>query len=243
MIAEDGSHADAWLMLPWLANGRLAGAERLRVEEHVRGCALCTREVALQRGLCEVLTEPERVTYAPGPSFRKLMDRIDGRAAGRPLESRVPRLRRFAATGAAAWRPPGLAWAASVLLAIGVLGFGAINTYRWSQPRYSTLTAGPRPGPTAASSAPLLHIAFIPSLSISEVGDALHSAGARIVEGPDATGIFGVTPVAASADTADASQQLRALVARLHADARIRWIEPLPGVSAAQASQHGPPQP
>ena len=86
MMAEDYSHADAWLMLPWLANGRLAGAERLRVEEHVRGCALCAREMALQRRLCEVLTEPERVTYAPGPSFRKLMDRIDGRTARRPPE-------------------------------------------------------------------------------------------------------------------------------------------------------------
>jgi len=34
------SHQDMWLSLPWLANGRLSGAERLRVEEHVRGCAL-----------------------------------------------------------------------------------------------------------------------------------------------------------------------------------------------------------
>jgi hypothetical protein len=242
-MAEDGSHADAWLMLPWLANGRLAGAERLRVEEHVRGCALCTREVALQRRLCEVLTEPERVTYAPGPSLRKLMDRIEGRAARRPLESRVPRLRRFAPRGAAAWRPPGLAWAASVLLAIGFLGFGALTTYRWSEPRYLTHTAEPRPGPAAATSAPLLHIAFIPSLSISEAGDALHGAGARIIEGPDATGIFGVAPVAASADAADASRQLRTLAAQLRTDARIRWIEPLPGLSAAPAPQHGPPQP
>jgi hypothetical protein len=242
VIAEDRSHADAWLMLPWLANGRLAGAERLRVEEHVRGCALCTREVALQRRLCEVLTEPERVTYAPGPSFRKLMNRIDGRAPRTPLVPPVPRLRRFAATGAAAWRPPGLAWAASVLLAIGFVGFGAVTTYRWSQPRYVTHTAEPLPGPTAASAAPLLHIAFIPSLSIGEVTDALHGAGARIVEGPDATGILGVTPVAASADAPDASRQLRALAARLHADARIRWIEPLPGLSA-EAPQHGPPPP
>jgi len=27
---------------------------------------------------------PERVTYAPGPSFRKLMDRIDGHASPEP---------------------------------------------------------------------------------------------------------------------------------------------------------------
>jgi hypothetical protein len=242
MMAEDYSHADAWLMLPWLANGRLAGTERLRVEEHVRGCASCTREVALQQRLYEVLTEPERVTYAPGPSFRKLMDRIDGRSPRTPLEPRISRLRRFAATGAAAWQPPGLAWAASVLLAIGFLGFGAVTTYRWSQPRYVTHTAEAHRG-SAAASAALLHIAFIPSLSISEVGAALQSAGARIVEGPDATGILGVTPVGASADTADASRRLRALAARLHTDTRIRWIEPLTGLSPAEAPQQGPPQP
>lgn len=243
MMAEDYSHADAWLMLPWLANGRLAGAERLRVEEHVRGCALCAREVALQRRLCEVLTEPERVTYAPGPSFRKLMDRIDGRAARRPPEPRAARLRRFVATGAAAWRPPGLAWAASVLLAIGFLGFGAITTYRWAQPRYVTYTAEPRPGPAAATSTAVLHIAFIPSISIGEMGDALNRAGARIIEGPDTTGIFGVTPDAGSADGGDASRQLRALATRLRVDARIRWIEPLPGLSPAEVPQRGPPPP
>jgi len=246
-MAEDYSHADAWLMLPWLANGRLAGAERLRVEEHVRGCALCAREVALQRRLCEVLTEPERVTYAPGPSFRKLMDRIDGRAVGRaprrPPEPRASHLRRFVATGTAAWRPPGLAWAASVLAAIGFLGFGAITTYRWSQPRYVTYTAEPRPGSAAATSTAVLHIAFIPSISIGEMGDALQRSGARIVEGPDTTGIFGVTPAAAAADAGDASLQLRAIATRLRVDARIRWIEPLPGFAPAQVPQRGPPPP
>ena len=92
MMTETCSHSNAWLMLPWLANGRLSGPERARIEEHVRGCAQCAQEVALQQRLCEVLTEPERVTYAPGPSFRKLMDRIDGRKAVTPAPplSRLP---------------------------------------------------------------------------------------------------------------------------------------------------------
>jgi anti-sigma factor RsiW len=237
-MSETCSHEDAWLSLPWLANGRLSGAERLRVEEHVRGCAQCAREVALQRRLCDVLTEPERVTYAPGPSFRKLMDRIDGRAP--PLTAaapRVTRLRTFAARGGSAWRPPGLAWAASFLLLVGFAGLVA-TTYRWSLPRYSTYTAAPAPTSTS-----VVHIAFLPSLSIAEVGDALRSAGARVIEGPDATGIFGVTPVAASANTADESRELRALAGRLRADARVRWVEPLSGAAVAAAPQHGPPQP
>jgi hypothetical protein len=230
------SHQDAWLSLPWLANGRLSGTERQRVEEHVRSCTLCTREVALQRRLCDVLTEPERVTYAPGPSFRKLMDRIDGRAPVTVVEPRVARLRQFAARRSSAWRPPGLAWAASFLLLVGLVGLAA-TTYRWSQPRYTTYTSAPQ------ASTAVLHIAFVPSLSIAEVGDALHGAGARVVEGPDGTGIFGVTPVAASPNAADASPELRTLAARLRADSRVRWIEPLSGAAAADTLQRGPPQP
>src|SRR5262249_23110969 len=188
-------HEDAWLSLPWLANGRLSGAERLRVEEHVRGCAQCAREVALQRRLCDVLTEPERVTYAPGPSFRKLMERIDGRAPVTPAEPRPSRLRSFAARRSALWRPPGLAWAASFLLVVGFVGLAA-TTYRWSQPLYSTYTSTPQT--SAPQTSTVLHVAFVPSLSIAEVSDALRSAGAKVVEGPDATDVFGVTPVATS---------------------------------------------
>ena len=82
MIASDDSarHEEAWRSLPWLANGRLSQAERDNIEPHVRACAACREELAFQRLLCNVLTEPDRVTYAPGPSFRKLMDRIDGTA-------------------------------------------------------------------------------------------------------------------------------------------------------------------
>jgi hypothetical protein len=236
-MSDACTHQDAWLSLPWLANGRLSGAERMRVEEHVRACALCTREVALQRRLCDALTEPERVSYAPGPSFRKLMDRIDGRTPATPAEPRAGRLRALTAWRGAAWRPPGLAWAASFLLLVGFLGLAA-TTYRWSQPRYSTYTITPAPAST-----PVLHIAFVPSLSITEVGDALRRAGARVVEGPDATGIVGVTPEAAAAGAAGGVPELRALAARLRTDPRVRWVQPLSDAAVADTSEHGPPQP
>ena len=237
MMTETCSHADAWLMLPWLANGRLSGAERVRVEEHVHGCVQCTREVALQRRLCEVLIEPERITYAPGPSFRKLMDRIDGRKPGAGAQPRISAPAALAAKSSSAWRPPGLAWAASFVLAVGVLGLGA-TTYRWSQPRYITHTAAPAPASIA-----VLHVAFVPSLPISAVGEALHSAGAHVVEGPDDTGIVGVAPIVAAAGTVEGSSELHALAARLRADARVRWVEPVAGAARADAPQHGPPQP
>jgi hypothetical protein len=224
MMANRASrHEESWLLLPWLANGRLPLAERAALEEHLRECAACTQELAQQRLMCQVLTEPERVTYAPGPSFRKLMERIDGQtphAPARPQERPVSRRSAPSAALAAAWRPPGLAWAASFVLAIGLTAF-------WSQPRYATHTTAPRGTPG------VLHIAFDRSVPIGEMEEMLRSAGARVVEGPGTTGIFGIAPVTAaasgSAESGEVSPQMRALAARLRADARVRWVEPLTG--------------
>lgn len=219
-ITAGASHADAWLLLPWLASGRLTGAERARVELHVRGCPECTREVDLQRLLCDALTEPERVTHAPGPSFRKLMARIDATpgaraTAGTESAARTARVR-------AAWRPPGLAWAASFVL-LSVSGVLAVSAYRWTQPVYVTHTE-------AVAAAPgVLHVAFERSLAIGDAEQLLLSAGARVVEGPDHSGVFGVAPVTSAATPAESTARLQALAARLRTDERVRWIEPLGG--------------
>src|SRR5262249_36637387 len=114
--ADRRRHEEVWLVLPWLANGRLAPAEREQAQEHVRQCKVCEHELQAQLRLCRGLTEPDRVVYAPGPSFRKLMDRIEnseGKAPRvAPQRRRLPSLK--ARVGhVSLWRPPGLAWAAS----------------------------------------------------------------------------------------------------------------------------------
>src|SRR5215467_12355312 len=83
MIALDDRrrHDEVWLLLPWLANGRLSPAERTRAEEHVRQCEACERELEVQEQMCRAFTAPDRIIYAAGPSFRKLMDRIDNDAS------------------------------------------------------------------------------------------------------------------------------------------------------------------
>jgi Putative zinc-finger len=215
------SHEESWLLLPWLANGRLGGAERTRLEQHVRGCAECTREVELQRLWCRTMTEPERVTHAPGPSFRKLMERIDAEPPQRWAGS-VPAMR--AVRARAAWRPPGLAWAASFVLSV-TLGTIAVTAYRWSQPLYLTHTA-----PAAAPG--VLHIAFDRSLTVGEAEQLLISAGARVVEGPDATGVLGIAPATPASTPEAGTAGLRSLAERLRSDPHVRWIEPMPGVEA-----------
>lgn len=213
------SHEESWRLLPWLVNGRLEGAERTRLERHVRGCEACARELSLQQLWCDALTAPERVSHAPGPSFRKLMERID--AAGEAVRTETPTPAARAARARAAWRPPGLAWAASFVACVA-LGTFAVTAYRWSQPLYMTHTA-----PVAAP-AGVLHLAFERSLAIGDAERLLLGAGARVVEGPDASGVFGVAPAAGAATPAERDAQLRALAERLRADAHVRWIEPLP---------------
>ena len=210
-------HEETWLVLPWLANGRVAQAERERAEGHVRECSQCADELSVQQRLCDALSAPERVTYAPGPSFRKLLERIDGPGVQPPrAESFSPRRRKSAS--AALWRPPGLAWAASFIVMVAVTGLVA-TTYRWSEPRYQTRTDA-----SDARRPEVLHIALDRDLTIGEVEELLRADGARVVEGPGTTGIFGVTP---SSRTAATGRQLLDLAARLRADPRVRWVEPI----------------
>ncbi|HLJ37872.1 MAG TPA: zf-HC2 domain-containing protein [Steroidobacteraceae bacterium] len=214
------THEECRLLLPWLANGRLEGAERARLEQHVRGCSECARELERERAWCEALTEPERITHTPGASFRKLMERIDAEPAASSAAPPTPSAR--AARTRAAWRPPGLAWAASFVLTLAIGAFGA-TAYRWSRPLYSTLTSAAAPAPG------VLHVAFERSLPIGDAEQLLLSAGARVVEGPDASGVFGVAPVAAPGALGVQDARLHALADRLRSDPKVRWVEPLPG--------------
>ena len=237
MITQSrNAHEECWLVLPWLANGRLASGERALAEEHVRTCSACATELERQYLLCAALTEPERVTHAPGPSLRKLLERIDG-AAPASAEPRAlhPRPRSIRPVLAATWRPPGLAWAATFVFALGV-GIVTPTFYRWSQPAYSTYTSAPH------RQADVLHVAFERSLTVGEVAQLLSSSGARIVEGPDSTGIFGVAPANPGGTPGEVSPRLRALALQLQTDARVRWIEPLPQ-DAVGAAVSKPAQP
>jgi hypothetical protein len=58
----------------------------------------------------------------------------------------------------------------------------------------------------------------------------LQANGARIVEGPGSTGIFGVAPAdiaPGQSSSVKASREMQILQARLRADPRVRWVEPL----------------
>jgi len=246
MIAtgDPALHEEAWLALPFLANGRLSQAERDKIEPHVRGCDACREELAFQRLLCNTLTEPDRVTYAPGPSFRKLMERIDGaapptrKAAEQPRTSAtLARVRSRRWTNLSLWRPPGLAWAASFVL---MVGFAAvfITASRSMQPQLQPLDTPLNTFTTHTDTPPatsnVLHISFYGTVTVGEAEAALRSTGAHIVDGPDEIGVFGVSP--------DTAKDLHVLATRLRADPRVRWVEPIPGDDSPGAAEAPTPR-
>lgn len=259
MIAMDDRrrHDEVWLLLPWLANGRLSPAERVPAEEHLRQCEICERELEVQEQMCRAFAAPDRVIYAAGPSFRKLMVRIDSGADGgaqgeaETLKVPVPRKRVTSLTArlshVSLWRPPGLAWAASFLLLFGITGM-MLTAYRWAEKPYYTHT-----DPTVATPS-VLRIALDRSIPIGDAAELLRAQGARIIEGPGSAGVLAgvlsVSPIGVvqgQTPSATADVRLRELAARLRADPRVLWVQPLtdeqtpPGRQALDAADHRAP--
>lgn len=226
-------HQEVWMLLPWMATGRLSGAQRDLVQRHLDDCASCREELSLQNVIQGALSEPDTVIYAPGPSFRKLLARID-REEDPESQREAPRrtwtgnwLNRLGQVSL--WRAPGPAWAASFLIVCASAG-AAYTAYHWSRPAFRTATDATTDSPN------ILHIALDRSLRMGEVEELLRDGGARIVEGPGNTGILGVVPanvIPGKTTAGIANQQLRALSARLRSDPRVLWVQPLADEGAA----------
>jgi len=75
-------HDAAWLLLPWLANGTLDGAESRQVEAHVDGCERCRHELERCQDLAVALRSGPETAPTPHPiQLSRLMARIDALAA------------------------------------------------------------------------------------------------------------------------------------------------------------------
>ncbi|WP_257387976.1 zf-HC2 domain-containing protein, partial [Tahibacter caeni] len=85
MSDEGLSHTQTWDLIPWVVNGTATAAQRARVEQHLRDCADCRREFALQQqfqaGLCD---DAETAELDPRPGLDRLLARIDADAVPLP---------------------------------------------------------------------------------------------------------------------------------------------------------------
>jgi anti-sigma factor RsiW len=187
-------HEQAQQLLPWYVNGTLEADEAAMVEAHLAECAECRADLVAEQALSrEVAALPLDVEHA----WSTLSDRIDAAGPPRRLAEPVPFLRRKVAIGWALGGP--LATAAAVAFAVAVAP-GAPppvgETYR-------ALGSAPTAAPGNAL------VMFRPDARDSDLRAALTKAGARIVDGPTASGAYVVR--IAPASRARALDGLRAI--------------------------------
>jgi hypothetical protein len=168
-------HEQAQQLLPWYVNGTLEADEAAMVETHLAECAECRADLIAERVLArEVAALPLDVEHA----WSTLSDRID--AAGPPcrLAEPVPFLRRKVAIGWALGGP--LAAAAAVAFAVAVVPGAPLPAGETYRALGSASTAAPGNA----------LIMFKPDARDSDLRAALTKAGARIVDGPTASGAY-----------------------------------------------------
>jgi len=177
---DDSAHQAADVLLPWLVNGSLKGDERAQVEQHLRECARCRREVEWLHQLHASCAAELPLMDATVP-LRRLRERIEGF----PLRGRVAWGLSHALGGwqrIALWAKWAIAVEFGALVAIAVLALPVGET----PPVYRTLGAAA----IRESSASTFAVVFKPGVTESEMRRIVRSVGARVVDGPTETGAY-----------------------------------------------------
>ncbi|HJU25675.1 MAG TPA: hypothetical protein VJ722_03260 [Rhodanobacteraceae bacterium] len=180
---ETPEHREADLLLPWLFGGTIEPQQRSCVETHLAECVRCQREVEWLRELQAAVAD--EVCREGEAEFEAAWRRLRGR-----LESRRTQ-RAFAALQRArqGWRraPTWTRWVLAAQLAICASLVGVMLQPSAPSASYRTLAAAPD---TSAENDARLSVQFDPELSQDRLRDLLHACGARIVDGPTASGAY-----------------------------------------------------
>jgi putative zinc finger protein len=220
------THAEAWALLPWLANGRLASEDREWVEAHVQGCAECRAELAAQRLIDshvagEESSSPRHAASDEQRSFNKLWARIEAaESASAPIVG----------TGSVSMPAPRssrtVRWLAAAVvvqaLGLGALGLAFSNGNRAGDDGIVTVTTPANTGSRA--NAPTVTLVFEPGTSISTINTLLTHQGLSIVSGPGASNNY---QAELSADAVASGATADSVAAVMSKDPNVSLAEPV----------------
>jgi hypothetical protein len=186
-----GEHEELFELFPWYLNGTLAETERQKVDEHVRVCAACRDQLALERDIYRAISAESGLEYIPA-SFSRLQARLDALSAEKTAGPE-PSVRQSASPhgiprrrGAMPW--PRLAAASIAILALGVLSLVSVD--RWVRihalpSEYRTVTTSPPRAPDE-----VIRAVFSPGITLVELQAILDEAQLRIISGPTEAGVY-----------------------------------------------------
>lgn len=216
------THAEAWALLPWLANGRIAAEDREWVEAHVQDCAECRAELASQRLVASHVMREETASPQPAASeeqrsFNKLWARIEAsESAATPANG---------TTGVAVPVPRSsrtVRWLAAAVvvqaIGLGMLGL-ALNNRGNDTGSFKTVST-----PEARLNAPAVSLAFAPHTSMETVNTLLTHQGLNIVGGPGGAGNFRAE---LSADAVASGATAESVAAVLSKDPNVTFAQPI----------------
>jgi hypothetical protein len=212
------THAEAWALLPWLANGRISTDDREWIEAHVAGCAECRAELASQRMVASRMNDAGEQPATGNDeqrSFNKLWARIEA------AESATVPAMGTVGGGARASRTVRWLAAAVVVQAVGlgVLGFSTLRGDSTPKDDIFTVTdAQPR------LNAPALRIVFAPQASIDDVNTLLTHQGLSLVSGP---GIQGNFTAELSADAVASGASAESVAQVISKDPNVSFAQPV----------------
>jgi hypothetical protein len=218
------THAEAWALLPWLANGRIGLPDREWVEAHVQSCAECRAELASQRELAARMNRAGAVaspaeTDEEQQSFEKLWARVEASEAAS-----------LGGTGSGASRTDGrssrtVRWLAAAVvvqaIGLGILGMTVLRggTQPGDRDDYQLVTATER-----TRDAPALRIVFAPDASMSTINTLLAHQGLSIVAGPGQSGNF---TAELSADAVASGASAESVASVLSKDPNVSFAQPV----------------
>lgn len=211
-------HDEAWLLLPWYVNGSLEGPEFALVQQHLKGCITCRKELAIQQRTARALHDSSVVTHSSQIAFSRLRRRIATESQPR---RRWRVLWSHAVAGlltASVRRRAAIAF--SLVLAIGI----ALPMRHWlmpvnDEPEYHTL-ADPAGLPAALKNQ--IYVVFADRVGPDQIAWLLRAVDAKIVDGPNSLSVYTLRITADDRSDRD----LVAVIRRLHRNPRVQFAEP-----------------
>lgn len=204
------AHREAQDLLPWLANGSLAGDELARVEAHLGTCAQCRADLDTLYTLRDTADAP-LPNLDPEAALARLLPRLEAPAAPASATlAAVPGWRARLAANDGRWLrvAMGLQFCViAVLAALLVRPGGEAGT---PADAYRVLGAD-------AGTDSVLVVTFQPETPERELRRIVQASGARIVGGPTVTGAWMLSSADAAGEVA----------ARLRSQPAVTLAEPL----------------
>jgi len=217
------THAEAWALLPWLANGRMAAEDREWVEAHVQGCAECRVELASQRLVAAQVNRDDAASPQPAGSdeqrsFNKLWARIEAaESASTPANGTTgvaPNAPRFSRT---------VRWLAAAVvvqaIGLGVLGVAFLDNHSRGGSEQITVA-----DPLPRLDAPGVSLAFAPQASMGTINTLLTHQGLSLVGGPGSAGNYRAE---LSSDAVASGATAESVAAVLSKDPNVTFAQPI----------------